>query len=95
LQQCSGYRENNQADVRSRGLNSAVSNAAWPTKRAELAKRSQLLVNQRLCAHETWHEAGIDARGSELCGHVLATWPGPDAEVWGAPLPATEPEVTQ
>jgi Protein of unknown function DUF262/Protein of unknown function (DUF1524) len=65
-----------------RGLNSTLSNAPWPVKRAELAERSQLLVNQHLCANETWEEEHIDARGTELCGFVLRTWPGPDAEVW-------------
>jgi hypothetical protein len=76
-----------------RGLNSTMSNAAWSIKRDELAKRSQLLVNQRLCAHETWDEEQIDARGTELCGYVLNTWPGPDAEVWQAPLVTAEPQL--
>jgi hypothetical protein len=76
-----------------RGLNSTMSNAAWSVKRDELARRSQLLVNQHLCAHETWDEEQIDARGSELCGYVLNTWPGPDAETWQAPLITTEPKL--
>jgi hypothetical protein len=76
-----------------RGLNSSLSNAAWPAKRKALADRSQLLVNQRLCAHETWDEEQIDARGTELCGYVLNTWPGPDAEVWQAPLLTGEPQL--
>lgn len=69
-----------------RGLNSTMSNAAWYVKRDELAKRSQLLVNQHLCAHETWDVNQIDVRGAELCGYVLNAWPGPDAEVWQARL---------
>jgi hypothetical protein len=76
-----------------RGLNSVMSNAAWSTKRAELAKRSQLLVNQRLCANETWDERQIDARGTELCDYVLATWEGPDAEVWRTPENSTAPAL--
>jgi Protein of unknown function (DUF1524) len=65
-----------------RGLNSALSNAAWATKRLELAQRSQLLVNQRLCAHDVWNEDMIDERGSELTGYILATWPGPRSAGW-------------
>jgi hypothetical protein len=65
-------------------LNSALSNAAWSSKRLELAKRSQLLVNQRLCRHETWDEQLIDARGAELTQMILATWPGPGDPVWAA-----------
>ena len=67
-----------------RGLNSALSNAAWAVKRLELAQRSQLLVNQRLCAHEVWNEDMIDERSRELTGYILATWPGPRNEAWDA-----------
>jgi len=62
------------------GLNSSLSDAPWSVKRVELAKRSQLLVNQRLCNHDEWNEALIDARGRELAGYVLASWPGPGAD---------------
>lgn len=60
-------------------LNSSLSNSPWSVKRQELKKRSQLLVNQRLCSHKTWNEKLIDDRGGELAGFVLETWPGPSA----------------
>jgi hypothetical protein len=63
-------------------LNSALSNSAWVTKRRELRKRSQLLINQDLCAHEHWDEVLIDGRGAALTDMVIETWPGPNAEVW-------------
>lgn len=66
-------------------LNSSMSNAAWQVKRGELAKRSQLLVNQRLCANESWDEALIDERSADLAARILATWPGPEAAVWDSP----------
>ncbi len=63
-------------------LNSSLSDAAWPQKRAELAKRSQLLVNQRLCAMESWDESRIASRGAELVTYIAKTWPGPDDTIW-------------
>jgi hypothetical protein len=63
-------------------LNSALSNAPWETKRLELRKRSQLLINQELCTHETWDEALIDERGAALTEMIIATWPGPDGGLW-------------
>ena len=63
-------------------LNSALTDAAWPEKRVELAKWGQLLVNQRLCAHEVWNEEAIDTRGAELASYIVTTWPGPDAAEW-------------
>jgi Protein of unknown function DUF262/Protein of unknown function (DUF1524) len=66
-----------------RGLNAALSNAAWSVKRLELQRRSQLLVNQRLCAEETWDETKIDERGEVLTGYILETWRGPSDPIWG------------
>jgi hypothetical protein len=70
-------------------LNAAMSNAAWfaseaspYSKRGELAKRSVLLINQRLCQHDHWDEDLIDQRGRELTDRIIRTWPGPDAPVW-------------
>jgi hypothetical protein len=74
-----------------RALNSRLSNAAWAKKRLELAKRSQLLVNQNLCANEAWDEEHIDTRGGELCDYILRTWPGPEAEIWLTSLGTAEP----
>ncbi len=65
-----------------RGLNASLSNAAWSSKRVELAKRSQLLVNQRLCAEVTWDEASIGQRSETLTGYVTAAWPGPQDSRW-------------
>jgi hypothetical protein len=72
-------------------LNSALSNAPWQktatnphSKRTELAKRSVLLVNQRLCEHQTRDEQLIDERSTDLAERVFRTWPGPDSEVWPA-----------
>jgi hypothetical protein len=63
-------------------LNSTLSNARWDVKRRELARRSQLRVNQRLCAEESWDEAKIDDRGAVLAGYILKTWPGPTDAGW-------------
>ena len=63
-------------------LNSTLSNARWDVKRRELARRSQLRVNQRLCAEESWDEAKIDDRGAVLAGYILETWPGPTDAGW-------------
>jgi hypothetical protein len=84
-------------------LNSALSNASWlssatspHSKRVELAKRSVLLINQQLCQHEHWDEQLIDARGVELTGRILRSWPGPEAEIWPAePLPAQVAEASR
>jgi len=82
-------------------LNSALSNAEWAVKRVELAKRSRLLVNQRLCAHETWDEALIDSRSEEFARYIIETWPGPTANVWGPVTPdvvlasSTDDEATE
>lgn len=63
-------------------LNSTLSHSAWSTKRAELRKRSRLLVNQRLCDNETWDERKIDARGDDLASYIVQTWPGPSSPAW-------------
>jgi hypothetical protein len=65
-------------------LNASLSNAPWSKKRLGLKKLSQLLINQRLCEHETWDEKLIDVRGAEMSAIVLGTWPGPEADVWQA-----------
>lgn len=70
-------------------LNAAMSNAPWCasatspySKRAELAKRSVLLINQRLCQYDHWNEDLIDQRGRELTNRIIRTWPAPDAPAW-------------
>lgn len=89
--------ENRQAHVNRLGnltlvtqpLNSSLSNAPWQktdgnshSKRKELAKRSVLLINQRLCDHDKWNEELIDERGADLAERIIRTWPGPDSDVW-------------
>lgn len=64
------------------GLNSSLSDSPWSVKRVGLAEHSQLLVNQRLCAKETWDDAAINARGEELAALIVTTWPGPGSPVW-------------
>jgi hypothetical protein len=70
-------------------LNAAMSNSSWCpsetspySKRAELAKRSVLLINQHLCQNDHWSEDLIDQRGRELTDRIIRTWPGPDASAW-------------
>ena len=68
-------------------LNSGMSNWPWQgadgmSKRAELRRRSLLLINQRLCQHDDWNEQLIDERGHDLAERVLRTWPGPDSDIW-------------
>jgi hypothetical protein len=70
-------------------LNSSLSNAPWTSseggghsKRDELAKRSVLLINQRLVWHDAWDEEKIDKRGADLAERIMRTWPAPDSDVW-------------
>ncbi|MGH3944148.1 MAG: DUF262 domain-containing protein [Pseudonocardiaceae bacterium] len=63
-------------------LNSAMSNSAWTTKRAELNKHSRLLLNARLAERDTWDEQAIDEHGAWLAQRLVAIWPGPDVENW-------------
>lgn len=58
-------------------LNSALSNAAWATKRERLQK-SVLLLNGDVKAVESWSEESILARGALLAEMVSRRWPGPD-----------------
>jgi hypothetical protein len=90
-------RENREAHVNRLGnltlvtqpLNGALSNYSWTataanphSKRDELASRSVLLINQRLCQHDQWDEEHIDARSADLAERIMRTWPEPDAAVW-------------
>lgn len=78
-------------------LNSSLSDAPWRStaaeqlsKRAELEKRSVLLINQSLCQHDDWNEELIDERGADLAARALRRWPGPDSDTWpGAANPET------
>lgn len=62
-------------------LNSALSNAAWTTKRGTLNQYSVLMLNQRLIDAwpDRWDEDAIDQRGRQLAEVICRVWPGPDA----------------
>lgn len=63
-------------------LNSSLSDSEWSVKRGALAKHSQLLINQALCAEEVWDDASIDARSSTLADLIVRNWPGPESDDW-------------
>lgn len=58
----------------SSGLNSALSNLAWDQKRPQMAKYSQLLINQEVLASPTWNETTILKRGEDLFIRALKIW---------------------
>lgn len=61
--------------------NSALSNAAWKAKKAELNLHSKLLLNGRLIDEypDVFDEAAIEARCAFLAAQIISVWPGPDA----------------
>lgn len=61
--------------ILSQGLNSSVSNAAWPDKKPELLKYSLLPINQGLYGHDHWDETTIAERGEKLFAMALELWP--------------------
>ncbi|MFC4003748.1 DUF262 domain-containing protein [Prauserella oleivorans] len=63
-------------------LNSSMSNAPWPTKRAALNQHSVLLLNSRLADRDTWDEHAIDERTAWLAERLIEVWPGPDSPEW-------------
>lgn len=65
-------------------LNSSLSNAPWDQKRAELKKRSVLLLNQHLCDEGSWTEDDIDLRGRDFADRIIRTWPGAQSDHWNA-----------
>jgi hypothetical protein len=60
-------------------LNPALSNAAWPSKRQELARHSVLHLNKDLLesAPTTWDEMSIKERGTRLAALAMKVWPRP------------------
>ena len=56
-------------------LNSSVSNAPWSKKRSELQTHSLLPINLQLKDQDTWNEAAMRARSTELLEHALQLWP--------------------
>lgn len=63
--------------ILTQGLNSSVSNSAWPVKRPEIMKSSLLSINQMLHQFETWDDEAIMKRGMELLNRAVLLWPRP------------------
>lgn len=55
-------------------LNSAVSNGAYPNKRAEFIAQTLLRLNTYFLDVPAWDEQAIVARGKTLFGHAKAIW---------------------
>jgi hypothetical protein len=72
-------------------LNSALSNAPWisdgPSKRAELAKYSQYLVNKDAITSPEWDEQRIRDRGEGFATSIIQIWPKPGASAARSELP--------
>lgn len=63
--------------ILSQGLNSAVSNGPWKTKKPEVLKHSLLPINQLLQDQSEWTEDSIMERSKELFKVALKLWPLP------------------
>lgn len=61
--------------ILTQGLNSAISNSAWPIKKPELLTKSLLPINSVLYAIDVWNEDAIQARGKDLANRALTLWP--------------------
>lgn len=61
-------------------LNPALSNSAWPKKRAALGEHSVLFLNKALleCAGDLWTEDTIRERGKVLARAAATVWPAGD-----------------
>lgn len=61
-------------------LNPALSNSAWPQKRAALGQHSVLYLNKTLLerASDTWTEETIRERSQYLAAAAAAVWPAAD-----------------
>ena len=58
-------------------LNAGLSNAAWTTKRAELNKHSELMLNRRLCDEnpEQFSDRSVADRGLWIAEQACIRWP--------------------
>ncbi len=65
-------------------LNPAMSNGAWPNKKAALGEHSSLAMNRKLIALEEWSEAAVETRSKELLDLAKKIWPRPEAVQAGA-----------
>lgn len=62
--------------ILSQPLNSAVSNAGWRVKKAELLRNSLLPINQVLHDVEVWDEEAISARADDMFEKAREIWSG-------------------
>lgn len=60
-------------------LNPALSNGAWPKKKAALQEHSQLALNADLAKYEVWNENAISQRAATLAAVVCQVWPRPSS----------------
>lgn len=60
-------------------FNQSVSNAAWTSKRKELAAQSALQLNCPVAGQQEWDEATIAARAAALASVASRVWPHADA----------------
>ncbi|MDE0461187.1 MAG: DUF262 domain-containing protein [Caldilineaceae bacterium] len=67
-----------------RKLNSAMSNAPWDEKRAELSKFSKMSLSDVLTMESQWNEEKILARSRHMARLISQCWPGPDSDEWGS-----------
>jgi hypothetical protein len=85
------HRLGNMALV-TQALNSSLSNAGWtsaePSKRAELMKYSQYLINKDAIESSTWGESEIRERGERFARVILSIWPKPESSVAASTRPA-------
>lgn len=64
-----------------KALNSKVSNGPWPAKRSALQDHNTITLTGRVIKrteHETWSEALIDERTTDLIDVLLQVWPVPE-----------------
>lgn len=57
------------------GLNSALSNAAWPEKKKQIMEHSLLPINLPLQSVEEWNEGMIALRSKSLFERAIKIWP--------------------
>jgi hypothetical protein len=58
-------------------LNRSLGQAAFPDKAPKLVEHSNLTINRRIAAHQTWDEKTIRDRGEALAELAAKVWPAP------------------
>lgn len=71
-------------------LNSGLSNAAWPSKRAALREHDVLKLTNDILGVEEWDEAMITARTDAMVSSILEIWPAPAGHRRRVGTPARE-----